>query len=48
MILGISSLAVSLMEIKPYFHLQVVPHMTKYHQVGEYPWGQCTQHCTDR
>ncbi|KAK1924713.1 hypothetical protein DB88DRAFT_509787 [Papiliotrema laurentii] len=32
MILGISSLAVSLMEIKPYFHLQVVPHMTKYHQ----------------
>ena len=34
MVIGVSSLVVSLMDIKPYFHLQLVPHMTKYHQVG--------------
>ncbi|CAD6584234.1 MAG: hypothetical protein TREMPRED_003776 [Tremellales sp. Tagirdzhanova-0007] len=29
---GISSLAASLLDIKPYLHLQLVPHITKYHQ----------------
>ncbi|ORX39734.1 hypothetical protein BD324DRAFT_614782 [Kockovaella imperatae] len=32
MLLGISSLTVSLLDVKPYLHLQLVPHMTKYHQ----------------
>ena len=30
---GIGSLAASLLDIKPYLHLQLVPHITKYHQV---------------
>ncbi|ORY22757.1 hypothetical protein BCR39DRAFT_550848 [Naematelia encephala] len=32
MVLAINTLAVSLLHVKPYIHLQVVPHMTKYHQ----------------
>lgn len=32
-ILGLTSLTVSLTELKPYTHLQVVPHLTTYHQV---------------
>jgi hypothetical protein len=40
MVVGISSLAVSLLDIKPYFHLQIVPHMTQYHQVGRRPRTQ--------
>ncbi|WWD15788.1 hypothetical protein CI109_100212 [Kwoniella shandongensis] len=31
-ILGLSSLSASLLDIKPYLHLQLVPHLTKYHQ----------------
>lgn len=31
--LGLLSLSVSLLDIKPYFHLQLVPHMTQYRQV---------------
>lgn len=34
LLLGVSSLAASLMDIKPYLHLQLVPHITKYHQVS--------------
>lgn len=34
MLLGVSTLAASLLDIKPYLHLQFVPHMTKYHQVS--------------
>ena len=34
MLLGITSLAVSLLDMKTYIHLQLVPHMTKYHQVS--------------
>lgn len=34
MLLGITSLAVSLLDSKTYIHLQLVPHMTKYHQVS--------------
>ena len=34
MLLGINSLTASLMDIKPYLHLQLVPHITKYHQVS--------------
>lgn len=32
-LLGLTSLAVSLTDMKPYMHLQLVPHMTKYRQV---------------
>ncbi len=32
--LGVNSLAASLLDIKPYFQLQLVPHITKYHQVS--------------
>ncbi|KIR24945.1 hypothetical protein I309_06229 [Cryptococcus deuterogattii LA55] len=32
MLLGVTTLAASLLDIKPYLHLQFVPHMTKYHQ----------------
>jgi hypothetical protein len=35
MVLGVTSLTASLLDIKPYFHLQIVPHMTQYHQVGQ-------------
>ncbi|KAK8869937.1 hypothetical protein IAR55_000505 [Kwoniella newhampshirensis] len=31
-LLGISSLSASLLDVKPYLHLQLVPHLTKYHQ----------------
>ncbi|KAL1411231.1 hypothetical protein Q8F55_002182 [Vanrija albida] len=31
-LLGISSLAASLLDAKPYLHLQLVPHISKYHQ----------------
>lgn len=34
MLLGVSTLVASLLDVKPYLHLQFVPHMTKYHQVG--------------
>lgn len=34
MLLGVTTLAASLLDIKPYLHLQFVPHMTKYHQVS--------------
>ncbi len=34
LIFGVTSLAVSLLDIKPYCHLQLVPHITKYHQVS--------------
>lgn len=34
MLLGVSTLVASLLDLKPYLHLQFVPHMTKYHQVG--------------
>lgn len=34
MLLGITSLAVSLLDSKTYIHMQLVPHMTKYHQVS--------------
>ena len=36
MTLGVTSLTASLLDIKPYFHLQIVPHMTKYHQVSSF------------
>ena len=32
-LLGINSLLAALIGVKPYFHLQLVPHMTTYHQV---------------
>lgn len=32
MLLGVSTLVASLLDVKPYLHLQFVPHMTKYHQ----------------
>ena len=34
LLLGVNSLAISLLDIKPYFHLQLVPHITQYHQVS--------------
>jgi hypothetical protein len=33
LLLGITTLCASLLDIKPYLHLQLVPHMTQYHQV---------------
>lgn len=32
LLVGITSLAASLLDVKPYLHLQLVPHITKYHQ----------------
>jgi hypothetical protein len=32
-VLGLTSLTVALTDMKPYTHLQLVPHMTTYHQV---------------
>ncbi|KAL7422189.1 hypothetical protein Q5752_002835 [Cryptotrichosporon argae] len=32
LLLGATSLAASLLDIKPYLHLQLVPHLSKYHQ----------------
>lgn len=34
LLLGITSLVTSLTDSKPYIHLQLVPHITKYHQVS--------------
>ena len=34
LILGVSSLAISLLDLKPYAHLQITPHLTKYYQVS--------------
>lgn len=34
LLLGVTSLTASLLDIKPYVHLQLVPHMTTYHQVS--------------
>ncbi|WVF72334.1 hypothetical protein IAT40_007147 [Kwoniella sp. CBS 6097] len=31
--LGLTTLSASLLDIKPYLHLQLVPHITKYHQI---------------
>lgn len=35
-VLGLTTLTVALTDLKPYTHLQVVPHMTTYHQVCHY------------
>ncbi|OCF39893.1 hypothetical protein I317_06330 [Kwoniella heveanensis CBS 569] len=32
-VLGLTTLSASLLDIKPYLHLQLVPHITKYHQI---------------
>ncbi|TYJ55365.1 hypothetical protein B9479_003980 [Cryptococcus floricola] len=32
MLLGITTITASLLGIKPYLHLQFVPHMSQYHQ----------------
>lgn len=34
LITGTTSLVVALADLKPYVHLQFVPHMSKYHQVS--------------
>nr|XP_019013389.1 uncharacterized protein I206_01455 [Kwoniella pini CBS 10737]OCF52170.1 hypothetical protein I206_01455 [Kwoniella pini CBS 10737] len=31
-ILAITSISISLLDLKPYLHLQLIPHITKYHQ----------------
>lgn len=33
-VLGLTTLTIALTDLKPYVHLQVVPHMTTYHQVS--------------
>jgi hypothetical protein len=33
LLLGVTTLTASLTDMKPYLHLQLVPHMTTYHQV---------------
>lgn len=33
-LLGVTTLTISLLGAKPYAHLQLVPHITKYHQAS--------------